>query len=91
MLKTVLGNKSINFQCWSNINFTGRYCNQNKYNLLIYGGYDERLDETSSNVKQIDVNDLNNVKDLNPMNKWISGSEAVCLKGELYVFGSCEL
>ena len=87
MLKTVLDNNSINSQNRSNICLTNRYCNQNKYNMIICGGYNDRLDKVVSKVQQIDGNDLNKVKDLNNLTCERESFEAVCLKGEVYVFG----
>ena len=55
--------------------------------MLICGGYDDRLDEVVSKVKQIDRSNMNCVKDLAPINQCREYFEAVCLKGEVYVFG----
>ena len=86
MLRTALVNKNY-FKNKSTVYYTSRYCNQNNYNLLICGGFDERLIKVVSEVKQIDGNDVSNVKDLNPMNNCRYIHRAVCLKGEVYVFG----
>ena len=55
--------------------------------FLICGGHDLRLKEVSSKVKLIDGSCVNNVKYITPMNHCRSTFEAVCLKGEVYVFG----
>ena len=87
ILKTVLDNNSINSQNRSKICLTSRYCNQNKYNMIICGGYDDRLEKVVSKVQQIDGNDLNKVKDLDQLTCEREFFEAVCLKGEVYIFG----
>ena len=55
--------------------------------MFICGGYDDRLEQVLRKVQQIDGNDVNNVKDVNPMNQCRKRFEAVSLKGEVYVFG----
>ena len=87
MLKTVLANKSYNSQNKPNINYTRRYCNQNKYNFLICGGYDKRLNRVVDKVNTIDGSNINFVRVVSPMNQCRKNFEAVYLKGEVYVFG----
>ena len=89
MLKTVLADKKY-FQHSLTVYYTGRYCSQNKYNLLICGGFDERLDEVVSKVHQVNGNDMNNPKHLTQMKNERRSFEAVCLKGEVYVFGGID-
>ena len=89
MLKTILGNKSKNYQNRENMNLTTRYCNQNKYSILICGGYTLLLSKSISKVKVIDTNNMNVFKDLRSMKKDRRNSKAVYLKGKIYVFGGC--
>ena len=77
-------NKSIN-DC------TSRYCSQEKFNILIFGGYDYKRHKVMSNVKLVDGSDLNNVKILPPMKEARMSFEAVFLKGDVYVFGGRRL
>ena len=84
-LKTVLVNKIIDSQNKSSIYYKSRYCKQNKYNLFICGGYDNRLGKYSSEVQQIDRNNVNNVKCLTQMSQCRKNFEAVSLKCEIYV------
>ena len=67
MLKTVLANKSYNSQNKSNICYTRRYCNQNKYNFMICGGYDKRLNRAVDKVNTINGSNINFVKDVSPI------------------------
>ena len=54
--------------------------------MLICGGNDIKL-KTVSNVYQVDGSNLNNVKVLHSMEEPRQSHKAVCLKGEVYVFG----
>ena len=86
IIETALVNKNY-FQYNSAVYYTTRYCNQTKFKLLICGGFDERLDKFVSEVKQFDGDDVNNLKNLTRMNSERYDFQAVCLKGEVYVFG----
>ena len=70
---------------------TRRYCTQNEFNLLICGGINSRLRAEECKVvrstKKIEGGNFKKVKALAPMNKGRCSFEAVCLKGDVYVFG----
>ena len=67
-------------------NCTHRYCNQSSFNILLCGG-DDNNNEKVNTVYQIDGNKLENIKMHSSMIQERFWSEAVCLKGEPYVFG----
>ena len=65
-----------------------RFCSQNKFNMLLCGGYDCRdLKEVQGNILSIDFKNLNNAKSIRKMNIGRYGSVAVCIKDEVYLFG----
>ena len=70
--------------------YTVRYCNQIFFNIISCGGYDRALNKPISTVCQIDGNTLENVKNLPPMTEERTRLGAVCLKGEIYVFGGLD-
>ena len=71
---------------------TSRYCSQDKYNILMCGGYSMKLFRKATIVKQIYGNDFNTVKFLPSMiTERRINSKAVCLKGEAYIFGGCNV
>ena len=86
ILKQISNDKETCFQNKSSNHYTSRYCNQNKFNILICGGKNY-VYETVSGVFQIDGTDLRNVKAVSLMLKKRYDSQAVCLKGKVYVFG----
>ena len=55
--------------------------------MLICGGNNVRFDKTSRKVTQIDGKDVNKMTYIAPMNQCRNMFKAVCLKGEVYVFG----
>ena len=65
---------------------TSRYCNQDMYSILVCGGVDA-TDTAVSNVKQLNATNLDCVSVLSPMVENRRDSVAVCLKGEVYLFG----
>ena len=69
--------------------YTNRCCSQNKFSLLVCGGLDAQSFNAVKTVNQLDGSNLNKAKALSPMTIARRYSEAVCLKGEVYVFGGC--
>ena len=64
-----------------------RFCSQNKFNILLCGGYDcWDLNEVQRNILSIDLKNLNNVKSIRTINGR-RRSVAVCIKDEVYLFG----
>ena len=68
---------------------TSRYCEQNKFNVLFCGGI-YIGNKTVSNANQPDRSVFENVRVLPPMREERCSPKAVCLKGEVYVFGGRE-
>ena len=72
----------------SSVYCTNRYCNQNNFNILVCGGLStSSIPQVFRTVTQIDVNNFKTVNVLPPMLEARSACKAVCLKGEIYVFG----
>ena len=83
----------------SSFSHTNRYCNEEKFDILFCGGRDihrrvfrsrfrTSIGITNRTVNQIDGNDFKSVKGLSPMvQEERRNPKAVCLKGEVYVFG----
>ena len=69
--------------------YSSRYCSQNKFNILIFGGKNE-LNLVVKNVHQSNGQTMKHVKDVSLMTIERKDSEAVCLKGEVYVFGGVD-
>ena len=74
------------FQNSSYTCYTNRFCGQNKYNILIYGGYNEIKGKVFKTVVRLDGSKLNIVKPISSIVNERIRFEAVCLKGEVYVF-----
>ena len=95
VLKKKLENKTTVFQNKSSIYFTSRYCNQRLFNILICGGYNfcfEKVFEKVDQISEISGNFRNTdyslrCKTLASMKDKRKLSTAVCVKGEVYVFG----
>ena len=64
-----------------------RCCTQAKFKLLICGGFDSRNKKIVRNTKQVDGDNFNNIKILSSMSENRYCFKAVCLNGEVYVFG----
>ena len=91
--KVILDQKQIFFQKMSGKYYTHRYCNQNKFNIVICGGYDDKyrsvnLANSISKVNQIAGNNFKYVKSISSLLEKRKIVEAVCLKDKIYVFGS---
>ena len=92
ILKAVSYDKENFFQNKSSNYYVNRYYKQNSNNtILICGGYGlvENEYRTVSKVIQIDGRNLINVKGHPSMIEKRRWCKAVCLKGEVYVFGGC--
>ena len=89
-IKVVLENKK-NFHS-NKLSKTRRYCNQTKFNIIVCGGirntkYVHNPKKVSNDACSIESNCIDNVIILKQMKKDRRGSKAVCVKGEVYVFG----
>ena len=67
-----------------------RFCNQNKYNILICGGWNKRTQTVYSKVSQIDGSNLESVKNLPLMKEKLAEFKGDCLKGEAYMFNGTD-
>ena len=71
----------------SRVGCTGRYCDQNMFNILVCGGREKYPRTVSRKAKEISGRDFNSFKFLPSMVAERNGSLAVCSKGDVYVFG----
>ena len=85
LLKEIISKKET-----SSLKTKNRYCSQNNFKLLICGGYNTKTRKTVSNIDQVDGCNFNNVKVLPSMENERQISQAVCLKGEAYLFGGSD-
>ena len=85
MIKAVLINKEqLNpFSC----NITSRYCNQTNFNILVCGGRSYQIQKDSKDVQLFDAKKLHEAKILPQIKQSRSFFEAVCIKGEIFLFG----
>ena len=85
-IKEALNKKENSFQNKTHFYTSHRYCNQNKFSILTCGG--RKTNQTpNGTVMQIDEKNFKNLKVL-PSNLDVrSRSKAVCVKGEVYIFG----
>ena len=84
IVKEVLVNKANLIQNKSAVKYTHRLCNQ-KLNILFCGG--NGRGNAVKSVYHVDGTNLKAVKGLQPMIKERRLAKAVCLKGDVYVFG----
>ena len=82
-----LESKELVIETKTNIFTTNRYCNQNMFNMIIFGGYFFRSGITNKNVVQVEGGNLSSLKHLSPMIKKRRLAKAVCIKGEVFVLG----
>ena len=70
-----------------NYNITSRYCNQTNFNILVCGGENCNSRNVLSDVKSFNANNFSEVNDLPNMKDARCYFGAVCIRGEIYVFG----
>ena len=87
LINEVLCGKQLLLQSNPSNSLRRRCCTQTKFKLLICGGYDFRTNKIVRNTKQVDGNNFNNIKILSLMSTNRKCLKAICLKGEVYVFG----
>ena len=83
--------KNVSIQNKRSVKYTHRFCDQNKFKILICGGKHDVTRKPVKRVHQIDGSNLNNLKVLPSMLEERQYAKAVCLKGEVYVFGGKEI
>ena len=86
ILKQVLSNKENYVSRNSNMIYEHRYCDQVCSCILICGGRHTKSYQVVKEVKQIDGNNFESVKNLSSVKTDITLSKAVILKAELYLF-----
>ena len=67
-----------------------RYCNQSNFNIVVCGGRTFNIREGLSDVNLFYANNFNKVNNLPNMKEGRCIFEAVCNKGEIYVFGGID-
>ena len=85
VLKEISADGQNFFQNKSSVYYTNRYCDQDKFNVLVCGHY--KCGKFGSTINQIDGNNFQTVKCLPSMIQQRTWIEAAYLKGEIYVFG----
>ena len=87
-VKTLKENLLCKEKCLPNKLSSYRYCSQNMFSIMTCGGEEqEKRGDTVSEANKVWGGDLEKVEALSPMKKPRREFEAVCLKGEVYVFG----
>ena len=82
LIKMVLDHKKSLIQNNPSSFYTNRYCSPAKFNILVCGGYNFNSCSVVANV-----NSFNVIKDFPSMKEARRNLKAVCLKGEVFVFG----
>ena len=84
IIKDVLENKKEPHS--NNPSNISRYCNQDKFNIIICGGSNHRGNYVND-VYSVEADNFNSVNRLAPMIEGRKHFQAVCIKNEVYVFG----
>ena len=87
ILLSVLYCEHSSFLNTSSVYLKSRYCSQKSFNILVCGGILPDSWCPCNSVSCVDVNSLGDVKVCQPMLTFRDFLKAVCLKGDLYVFG----
>ena len=80
-----------------NYSTTTRYCTQDDFKIMFFGGYSYVNNEhfvgekIVKNMYTVKANNLKNVNNLPQIRKGRRKCSAFCIKGEIYVFGGCLL
>ena len=69
---------------------TSRYCNQSNFNIVVFGGRTSDSKKVLSDVNLFYANNFNKVNELPNMQEAGYCIRAVCIKGEIYVFGGID-
>ena len=86
LLHKSLERKGVLFQNSSSMCYKARYCNQEMFEIMLCGGEDNKSYIVRT-VKKFDLNNFKSIEYFPPMTEKRSFSEAVCVNGEVYVFG----
>ena len=88
----LLKNRYNVYQNVSTIHNKSRQCNQNMFNILVCGGYDDDDERKAINqVKLLNLSNLSKLKDHSLMLEKRYCFQSVSFKGEVYVFGGLGL
>ena len=85
MIKNALDEKEVFIGSNASVHTSYRFCHQDKFSMLYCGGFENN--KVGNKVLQVDGSNLKTVKVLPTMMQKRRFSEAVCLKGDVYVFG----
>ena len=85
--KNILQNKEMLNKTKNKSFNSHRYCNHSRFNILVYGGFDQekRLRVQATNL--ISGRSLKPIKTLAALKVGMIESEAVCIKDKVYIFG----
>ena len=87
MIEVILDNNKDRIQNNCMKYYTSRYCNQSRFNLLIYEGWDQKFNEVANTINQYEGTKVLRQKVIPPITERRDRSQAVCLKDQVYVFG----
>ena len=85
LLQEISERKGIVFQNKSSNYYKSRFCSQDMFDIYVCGGFDKNA-KAVGKVRQIHVNTFKNIEYFPSMMKDRTGSQAVCVNGEVYVF-----
>ena len=85
IIREVLENKKESH--WYKLSTTSRYCNQDKFNIIVCGGKNFNKGNAVNDVCSVHVDNANSVNKLAPMIEGRNEFETVCIKNEVYLFG----
>ena len=87
IIKEFLRTKKISYYDKNNAFYTNRYCNQNKFNIIVSGGYNEETENDVTDVLTIDLEDEQYLKNLPPCNESRADHKIVVIKSQIFVLG----
>ena len=87
VIKEFLQTKQVSYYDKSNAFYTNRYCNQNKFNIIISGGYHEEIEKCVTDMLAIDLEDRKNLKILPPCKESRANHKIVVIKSDVFVLG----
>ena len=67
---------------------TIRYCNQKKFDIVLYGDHDISLLTSSEKLENTETDGFKRMNILPSIEFSSMKSQAVCVKGQIYVFGA---
>ena len=89
VIKSKIASSTKCFEGKLGVQYTNRCCNQNSFNILVCGGHSYHHSKLLKNVNMINGNNFKDIKVLPSMINERRFAEAICLKGDVYIFGDC--